>query len=276
MCLHTHLRWTPFREGPSTLAPSEAGAPVGHGRLAGSGLARALSPELGSLAHTSPFLEWRALQGLDVGGVGDQTEGGREPRPADRHPPLPQIFPLSPGSRWPSAGARPAALALQQALGQELALARRGSPEVTGMSVRLLQAVASLLSSPHGGALALSMQRSHFLACPLLRQLRQYQVRAAAPTRGVCLLPEAVVFGPLPRGPRPRLLGEGSEPGGPSSGGAGPAGAGESRMAPVCCRSGCLTATSACFCVRGAPRSPLNHGNSSRRWQGALPERRLT
>ncbi|XP_015974610.2 integrator complex subunit 1 isoform X3 [Rousettus aegyptiacus] len=87
-----------------------------------------------------------------------------------------QIFPLSPGSRWPSAGARPAALALQQALGQELALARRGSPEVTGMSVRLLQAVASLLSSPHGGALALSMQRSHFLACPLLRQLRQYQL----------------------------------------------------------------------------------------------------
>lgn len=53
---------------------------------------------------------------------------------------------------------------------------RQGSPEVTGVAVRLLQAMASLLSSPHGGALVVSMQRSHFLACPLLRLLGQYQV----------------------------------------------------------------------------------------------------
>ncbi|XP_023378142.1 integrator complex subunit 1 [Pteropus vampyrus] len=86
-----------------------------------------------------------------------------------------QIFPLSPGSRWQSSSARPVALALQQALGQELALVRQGSPDVTGVSVRLLQAIATLLNSPHGGALVMSMQRSHFLACPLMRQLCQYQ-----------------------------------------------------------------------------------------------------
>nr|XP_017511827.2 integrator complex subunit 1 isoform X3 [Manis javanica] len=86
-----------------------------------------------------------------------------------------QIFPLSPGPRWQSSSARPVALALQQALGQELARVRQGSPEVTGVTVRLLQAIATLLSSPHGGALALAMHRSHFLACPLMRQLCQYQ-----------------------------------------------------------------------------------------------------
>jgi len=47
---------------------------------------------------------------------------------------------------------------------------------VPGVAVRLLQALATLLSSPHGGALALAMHRSHVLACPLMRQLCQYQV----------------------------------------------------------------------------------------------------
>ncbi|KAI5764073.1 INTS1 [Gulo gulo luscus] len=86
-----------------------------------------------------------------------------------------QIFPLSPGPRWQSSSARPAALALQQALGQELARVRQGSPEVTGVAVRLLQAIATLLNSPHSGALVMSMHRTHFLACPLMRQLCQYQ-----------------------------------------------------------------------------------------------------
>lgn len=158
-------------------------------------------------------------------------------RLTDRCPSPPQIFPLSPGSRWQSSGARPVALALQQVLGQELALVRQGSPEVTGVSVRLLQAIASLLNSPHGGALVMAMQRSHFLACPLMRQLCQYQVRAA----GACLAREALASsrprGPggrtLPRGPRSRLLGEGREPGGPSSRGVGPALAGRSGMSVV-------------------------------------------
>ncbi|XP_073647922.1 integrator complex subunit 1 isoform X1 [Tursiops truncatus] len=86
-----------------------------------------------------------------------------------------QIFPLSPSPRWQSSSARPVALALQQALGRELARVRQGSPEVPGVAVRLLQALATLLSSPHGGALVMAMRQSHFLACPLLRQLCQYQ-----------------------------------------------------------------------------------------------------
>lgn len=97
---------------------------------------------------------------------------------------LVQIFPLSPGPRWQSSSARPAALALQQALGQELARVRQGSPEVTGVAVRLLQAIATLLNSPHSGALVMSMHRSHFLACPLMRQLCQYQVCAGAAEPG--------------------------------------------------------------------------------------------
>ncbi|XP_054549530.1 integrator complex subunit 1 isoform X1 [Talpa occidentalis] len=86
-----------------------------------------------------------------------------------------QVFPLSPGPRWQSSSARPVALALQQALGQELAKARQGNPEVQGVAVRLLQAIASLLNSTHGGALVMAMQRNHFLACPLMRLLCQYQ-----------------------------------------------------------------------------------------------------
>lgn len=87
-----------------------------------------------------------------------------------------QIFPLSPDPRWQSSSPRPLALALQQALGQELARVRQGNPEVPGITVRLLQAMATLLSSPHGGTLALAMHHSHFLSCPLMRQLCQYQV----------------------------------------------------------------------------------------------------
>ncbi|XP_066868916.1 integrator complex subunit 1 isoform X1 [Kogia breviceps] len=88
---------------------------------------------------------------------------------------LQQIFPLSPSPRWQSSSARPVALALQQALGRELARVRQGSPEVPGVAVRLLQALATLLNSPHGGALAMVMHQNHFLACPLMRQLCQYQ-----------------------------------------------------------------------------------------------------
>ncbi|XP_048186404.1 integrator complex subunit 1 isoform X1 [Perognathus longimembris pacificus] len=86
-----------------------------------------------------------------------------------------QIFPLSPDPRWPSSSPRPLVLALQQALGQELARVRQGDPEVPGVTVRLLQALATLLGSPHGGSLAMAMHRSHFLSCPLMRQLYQYQ-----------------------------------------------------------------------------------------------------
>uniref|UniRef100_A0A8C2YLX2 Integrator complex subunit 1 n=1 Tax=Chinchilla lanigera TaxID=34839 RepID=A0A8C2YLX2_CHILA len=86
-----------------------------------------------------------------------------------------QIFPLNPDPRWQSSSPRPLALALQQALGQELARVRQGNPEVLGITVRLLQAMATLLGSPHGGALAMAMHRSHFLSCPLMRQLYQYQ-----------------------------------------------------------------------------------------------------
>ncbi|XP_024619277.1 integrator complex subunit 1 [Neophocaena asiaeorientalis asiaeorientalis] len=86
-----------------------------------------------------------------------------------------QIFPLSPSPRWQSSSARPVALALQQALGRELARVRQGSPEVPGVAVRLLQALATLLNSPHGGALVMVMHQNHFLACPLMRQLCQYQ-----------------------------------------------------------------------------------------------------
>ncbi|XP_027623842.1 integrator complex subunit 1 isoform X2 [Tupaia chinensis] len=86
-----------------------------------------------------------------------------------------QIFPLSPDPRWQSSSPRPIALALQQALGQELARVRQGNPEVPGITVRFLQAIATLLSSPHSGALVMSMHRNHFLSCPLMRQLYQYQ-----------------------------------------------------------------------------------------------------
>ncbi|XP_004705938.1 integrator complex subunit 1, partial [Echinops telfairi] len=86
-----------------------------------------------------------------------------------------QIFPLNPDPRWQSTKPHPVALALQQALGQELAHMRRGNPPVAGTAVRVLQALATLLSSPHGGTLAMAMHRSHVFACPLLRLLHQCQ-----------------------------------------------------------------------------------------------------
>ncbi|KAM4632627.1 integrator complex subunit 1 [Discoglossus pictus] len=86
-----------------------------------------------------------------------------------------QLFPLNPDPRWQNTNPRPISLALQQALGQELARIRQGNTQLTGIAVRLLQAVAALLSSPHSGALVLAMHRNHFISCPLIRQLYQYQ-----------------------------------------------------------------------------------------------------
>ncbi|MEE6498168.1 hypothetical protein FKM82_002992 [Ascaphus truei] len=86
-----------------------------------------------------------------------------------------QLFPLNPDPRWQNSNPRPISLALQQALGQELARIRQGNTQLTGIAVRLLQAVAALLSSPHSGALVLVMHRHHFISCPLMRQLYQYQ-----------------------------------------------------------------------------------------------------
>ncbi|KAM8962294.1 integrator complex subunit 1 isoform 2-T2 [Pelodytes ibericus] len=86
-----------------------------------------------------------------------------------------QLFPLNPDPRWQNTNPRPIALALQQALGQELARIRQGNTQLTSITVRLLQAVAALLSSPHSGALVLAMHRNHFISCPLMRLLYQYQ-----------------------------------------------------------------------------------------------------
>ncbi|NXQ90977.1 INT1 protein, partial [Nyctibius grandis] len=86
-----------------------------------------------------------------------------------------QLFPLNPDPRWQNSNLRPLGLALQQALGQELARIRQGNAQVTGITARLLQAVAALLNSPHSGALVMAMHRNHFISCPLMRQLYQYQ-----------------------------------------------------------------------------------------------------
>ncbi|KAM6197039.1 integrator complex subunit 1 [Sarcoramphus papa] len=86
-----------------------------------------------------------------------------------------QLFPLNPDPRWQNSNLRPLALALQQALGQELARIRQGNTQVTGITARLLQAVAALMNSPHSGALVMAMHRNHFISCPLMRQLYQYQ-----------------------------------------------------------------------------------------------------
>ncbi|XP_041893093.1 integrator complex subunit 1 [Corvus kubaryi] len=117
-----------------------------------------------------------------------------------------QLFPLTPDPRWQNSSLRPLALALQQALGQELAHIRQGAVGITasgmaasgitasgitasgmaasgitasgitasGMAARLLQAVAALLNSAHSGALVMAMHRHHFISCPLMRQLYQY------------------------------------------------------------------------------------------------------
>ncbi|NXT28885.1 INT1 protein, partial [Syrrhaptes paradoxus] len=86
-----------------------------------------------------------------------------------------QLFPLNPDPRWQNSNLRPLALALQQALGQELARIRQGNAQMTGITARLLQAVAALMNSPHSGALVMAMHRNHFISCPLMRQLYQYQ-----------------------------------------------------------------------------------------------------
>nr|XP_014436471.1 integrator complex subunit 1 isoform X1 [Pelodiscus sinensis] len=86
-----------------------------------------------------------------------------------------QLFPLNPDPRWQNSNPRPISLALQQALGQELSRIRQGNQPVTGVTVRLLQAVAALMNSPHSGALVMAMHRNHFISCPLMRQLYQYQ-----------------------------------------------------------------------------------------------------
>ncbi|XP_036408619.1 integrator complex subunit 1 isoform X1 [Megalops cyprinoides] len=88
-----------------------------------------------------------------------------------------QLFPLNVDPRWPSSPPRQLPLALQQALAQELARVRQGHAQPGGVVTRLLQALAALLNSTHGGALVMAMHRSHALSCPLLRQLHQYQRR---------------------------------------------------------------------------------------------------
>ncbi|KAL2298947.1 hypothetical protein Nmel_014557 [Mimus melanotis] len=107
-----------------------------------------------------------------------------------------QLFPLTPDPRWQNSSLRPLALALQQALGQELAHIRQGAAPASGaeaggaaasgdaasgtaasgISMRLLQAVAALLNSAHSGALVMAMHRHHFISCPLMRQLYQYHM----------------------------------------------------------------------------------------------------
>ncbi|XP_074866589.1 integrator complex subunit 1 isoform X2 [Carettochelys insculpta] len=86
-----------------------------------------------------------------------------------------QLFPLNPDPRWQNSNPRPISLVLQQALGQELARIRQGNTQVSGVTARLLQAVAALMNSPHSGALVMAMHRNHFISCPLMRQLYQYQ-----------------------------------------------------------------------------------------------------
>ena len=88
------------------------------------------------------------------------------------------MFPLKVDPRWPGPPPRQLSLGLQQALAQELMCTRQGQPHLGGVAVRLLQALATLLSSAHAGPLVLAMHRSHTLSCPLLRQLHLYQVGA--------------------------------------------------------------------------------------------------
>ncbi|NXW69038.1 INT1 protein, partial [Hirundo rustica] len=115
-----------------------------------------------------------------------------------------QLFPLTPDPRWQNSSLRPLALALQQAMGQELAHIRQGAVPASGatasgatasgttdsgvkdtgatdsgvttsgVTARLLQAMAALLNSAHSGALVMAMHRHHFISCPLMRQLYQY------------------------------------------------------------------------------------------------------
>ncbi|NXC62286.1 INT1 protein, partial [Aleadryas rufinucha] len=88
-----------------------------------------------------------------------------------------QLFPLTPDPRWQNSSLRPLALALQQALGQELAHIRQGAAPASGIAasgITASGAVAALLNSAHSGALVMAMHRHHFISCPLMRQLYQY------------------------------------------------------------------------------------------------------
>lgn len=92
---------------------------------------------------------------------------------------LPQIFPLKVDPRWHGPPASQLSLALQQALAKELMRAKQGQIQQGGLSFRLLQAIAALLTSTHAGPIVMSMHRSHALSCPLMRQLHLYQVMHA-------------------------------------------------------------------------------------------------
>ncbi|XP_077474311.1 integrator complex subunit 1 isoform X2 [Stigmatopora argus] len=86
-----------------------------------------------------------------------------------------RIFPLKAEQLWPAPPASQLSLALQQALAKELMRAKQGQVHQAGLALRLLQAIATLLTSVHSGPIVLSMHRSHALACPLMRQLHLYQ-----------------------------------------------------------------------------------------------------
>ncbi|XP_029015279.1 integrator complex subunit 1 isoform X2 [Betta splendens] len=86
-----------------------------------------------------------------------------------------QIFPLKVDPRWPGPPPSQLSLALQQALAKELMRAKQGQIQQGGLSYRLLQAIAALLTSTHAGPIVMSMHRSHALSCPLVRQLHLYQ-----------------------------------------------------------------------------------------------------
>ncbi|XP_055507319.1 integrator complex subunit 1 isoform X2 [Leucoraja erinacea] len=86
-----------------------------------------------------------------------------------------QLFPMNPDPRWKNTSSRSVSLMLQHTLAQEVRHARLGKAEDTGIAVRLLQAISTLLNSPHGRAFVLSMQRNYVISCPLMRQLYQYQ-----------------------------------------------------------------------------------------------------
>ena len=87
-----------------------------------------------------------------------------------------QIFPIKADPRWHGPPPGQLSLALQQALAKELLRAKQGHVQQGGLSARLLQAMAALLTSAHAGPVVLAMHRSHALSCPLMRQLHLYQV----------------------------------------------------------------------------------------------------
>ncbi|XP_043945691.1 integrator complex subunit 1 [Protopterus annectens] len=86
-----------------------------------------------------------------------------------------KLFPLNPDPRWRLSSSHQISLTLQRALGQEVAAIRKGDTQVTGISIRLLQAIAMLINLPHGRALVLVMHRNHAISCPLMRLLYHYQ-----------------------------------------------------------------------------------------------------